>query len=77
MTTTYVGRDTLNKPLAAATALAGLSRSKQRHGAVLMNRGALVSSAVNVTHHTPHGPNWRSCSSHAEEIAIRSAGKGR
>jgi len=75
--TSYVSRDTLNKPLAASVALAELSRCRQKHGAILMNRGRLVSSAVNIKYHTPEGANWRSSHGHAEEIAVRQAGKGR
>lgn len=63
-----------NKHLEAAKEIAKLSKARQRHGAVLVKNGQVVSAAVNLSKGTAD-VHWPFASEHAEERAISQAGK--
>lgn len=63
-----------NKHLDAAKDLAMLSKARQRHGALVVRNGQVVSAGVNVSKGTAEW-HWPLASEHAEERAISQAGK--
>jgi pyrimidine deaminase RibD-like protein len=63
-----------NKHLDAAVELAKLSKSRQKHGAVVVKNGQVVSAGVNTSKGTAEY-HWPLASEHAEERAISQAGK--
>ena len=63
-----------NKHLEAAKELAKLSRSRQKHGAIVVRNGQVVSAGVNISKGTAD-VHWPLASEHAEERAISQAGK--
>ena len=67
----------IDKRMKAALALAELSRCRNRHGAVLLNGGVVISAGVNSSKLSSEeitDDNWRSAGMHAEAAAITSAG---
>lgn len=73
---TRVQRGTkIKKPLKAALALAELSRSRQKHAAIVMSGGIVVGAATNQTWESPPADSgWRNTTLHAEAAAIAQAG---
>jgi tRNA(Arg) A34 adenosine deaminase TadA len=63
------------KQLIPAQAVALQSIARNRHGAVLIKRGKLVSASTNIPIREPRiNDTGRGCSIHAEAAAIRKAG---
>jgi deoxycytidylate deaminase len=63
-----------NKHLEAAKKLASLSRCRQKHGALVVRNGQVVSAGVNLSRGTAD-VHWPFASEHAEERAISQAGR--
>ena len=63
-----------SKNLRAALSVAATSRCNNQHGAVVVRRGKIVSTAINIRQHSAHERSWRNSHIHAEAAAVRAAG---